>query len=397
MDEALNLGPPLRDPQSWSPASAFAPLFTPVRVNGCALANRIVMAPMTRSCGIDGVVSELAIDYYKRRAEGGTGLILTEGIAVNRQGAPSRDIPELVGAQATPVWERVVRAVHGAGGKIMAQLWHTGLLRGTQGEVDRSIPSVGPSDVYPGMVGDVEMGPPVSLGAAMTLDDIKRTIADCARFADVARNIGFDGVEVHGAHGYLFDQFFWERTNRRTDSYGGDIARRTKFAVETIHAMREATAADSPIGLRFSQWKMPGYYQLRPLCSSEELGEFLAPLVKSGIDFFDCSTRRYWEPAFPDSRLTLAQWTKRLSGAVTMAVGSVGLSGPLMTTHEEIGTRAASTDNVTTLAKMVADKEIDLVGVGRAIIANPDWANRVERGETDQLVAWDISKLAQLR
>jgi 2,4-dienoyl-CoA reductase-like NADH-dependent reductase (Old Yellow Enzyme family) len=397
MSKVLNFGPAPSNPSGWSPASSFAPLFTPFCVNGCVVANRIVMAPMTRSCGVDGVVSELAIDYYRRRAEGGTGLILTEGIAVNRQGAPSRGIPELVGTKATPVWERVVRAVHGAGGKIMAQLWHTGLLRGTQGEVDTSIPSIGPSGVYPGMSGDVEIEPPVSLGAAMTVDDIKRTIADCARFAGVARNIGFDGVELHGAHGYLFDQFFWERTNRRTDSYSGDIGQRTKFAVETIQAMRRATAPDFPIGLRFSQWKMPGYYQLRPLCSSEELGQFLAPLVRSGVDFFDCSTRRYWEPAFPDSQLTLAQWTKRLSGTVTMAVGSVGLSGPLMTTYEEIGTLAASTDNVSTLAKMVAAKEIDLVGVGRAIIANPDWANRVKIGETDQLVAWDSSQLVQLQ
>jgi 2,4-dienoyl-CoA reductase-like NADH-dependent reductase (Old Yellow Enzyme family) len=397
MSEGLNVGTDGRNPPSWSSPSSFAPLFTPICVNRCVLANRIVMAPMTRSCGVDGVVSELAIDYYRRRAEGGAGLILTEGIAVNRQGAPSRDIPELVGAKATPMWERVVGAVHSAGGKIMAQLWHTGLLRGTQGEVDTSIPSIGPSGIYPGMNGDVEIERPVSLGAAMTLDDINCTIADCARFAGVARNIGFDGVEVHGAHGYLFDQFFWERTNRRTDSYSGDIGQRTKFAVETIQAMREATAADFPIGLRFSQWKMPGYYQLRPLCSFEELSQFLAPLVKSGVDFFDCSTRRYWEPAFPGSPLTLAQWTKRLSGTVTMAVGSVGLSGPLMTTHEEIGTLAASTDNVTALAKMVAAEEIDLVGVGRAIIANPDWANRVKRGETDQLVSWDISKLAQLR
>src|SRR5690606_31751349 len=136
-------------------------------------------------------------------------------------------------------------------------------------------------------------------------------VAAFAQAAADARALGFDAVEVHGAHGYLIDQFFWEGTNRRDDAYGGSIANRTRFAAEIIAAIRARVGADLPIILRFSQWKLQDYHA-RLVNSPTELEQFLTPLAEAGVDLFHCSTRRFWEPEFAGSDLTLAGWTRKL-------------------------------------------------------------------------------------
>lgn len=135
-------------------------------------------------------------------------------------------------------------------------------------------------------------------------------IAAFAQAADDAKRIGFDGIELHGAHGYLIDQFFWGKTNRRTDRYGGDLVDRTRFAVEIVKACRRAVGPDYPIALRFSQWKSSDY-TAKLAETPDELARFLAPLANAGVDIFHCSTRRCWESEFIGSDLNLAGWTKK--------------------------------------------------------------------------------------
>lgn len=193
-----------------------SPLFAPFRHEALSLHNRIVMAPMTRSRSPDGIPTADVAAYYRRRAEGGVGLIITEGTTVHRPGASKdQNIPNFHTEASLAGWRRVVQEVHAAGGKIAPQLWHMGMVRK---------PGTGP---YPDGRSDGPSGKQVA--EPMTDADIADTIAAFAEAAAQARETGFDAVELHGAHGYLLDQFFWKQSNRRTDDYGGDLARSTRF------------------------------------------------------------------------------------------------------------------------------------------------------------------------
>jgi 2,4-dienoyl-CoA reductase-like NADH-dependent reductase (Old Yellow Enzyme family) len=366
-------------------------LFTPVDLGGCTVANRIAMAPMTRNFAQDGVLAESAIGYYRRRAEGGAGLILTEGIATSDIGAHTATVPHLTPGPAADMWRRVNDDVHAVGGKIMAQLWHTGLGRMREFAADPEQPSIGPVAEYlpadtPLAAGGIH--PP---GRAMSQADIDATIEEYAAAAANAQAAGFDGIELHAAHGYLIDQFFWSQSNRRTDGYGGDLAQRTRFAVEIIQEIRRRVGPSFPIGLRFSQWKLPEHYTVRTLADPAELEVMLTPLTEAGVDFYDASTRRYWETEF-DTELTLAGWTKKITARHVIMVGSVGLVGPLDTAHMDVAVRPEA--NLGRVVAMIETGRADLVGVGRAMLSNPDWGNKVRAGDYAALVPYDVQALA---
>src|SRR5690348_14341151 len=262
-------------------------LFEPFRLKGLTLPNRIVMAPMTRSKSPGGIPGPEVAAYYRRRAEGGVGLIVTEGTYVAHPGAgPDPNVPRFHGEAALAGWRRVAEEVHQAGGKIMPQLWHVGLSRRRGEPLWRH--AVGPSGI-------TTSGEP--LAAPMTERDLDEVIAAYGESAESAERLGFDGLEIHAAHGYLLDQFFWEATKRRTDRYGGDVAARTRFAVEVIQEIRRRVSADFPVILRFSQWKLFDY-SARLARTQAELEEFLEPLAVASVDAFHCSQRRFWEPEF---------------------------------------------------------------------------------------------------
>jgi 2,4-dienoyl-CoA reductase-like NADH-dependent reductase (Old Yellow Enzyme family) len=276
-----------------SQKTSLAALFTPYALNGLMLPNRLVMAPMTRGFATAGVPSENAVSYYARRA--GMGLILTEGVAPDLIGSPETTVPNMFGAEALSVWARIVSAVHASGGRIMAQLWHTGLRRKVAKSFDPSQPSLGPSDYYPELDPARRNEPNRAVsGRAMSQQDIDATIRSYASAAKAARDLGFDGVELHGAHGYMLDQFFWAECNRRNDRYGGSLGNRVRLATEIISEIKRVAGRDFPVGLRFSQWKLPDFYDARMFESPKELEEFLTPFVDVGTDFFHASTRRYW-------------------------------------------------------------------------------------------------------
>src|ERR1051325_8602217 len=220
--------------------TSVAPLFQPFRLGDLRLPNRIVMAPMTRSRSPGGVPGADVAAYYARRARAGVGLIVTEGTVVDRPGSSDDPhVPRFWGADALAGWREVVGAVHAEGGRIVPQLWHVGATQGRRSQWAADARVESPSGL---------MAPGQPFGAAMTEADIADTIASFARAARDARALGFDGIEIHAAHGYLIDQFFWAGSNRRTDGWGGrTAAERTRFAVEIVRAVRAEVGGRLPI------------------------------------------------------------------------------------------------------------------------------------------------------
>lgn len=362
-------------------------LFQPANLGKLTLKNRIVMAPMTRTFSPGNIPNDLSVAYYRRRAEGGVGLIITEGTVVDHIAASGYpNVPAFYGEEALAGWKKVVDAVHEAGGKIAPQLWHVGAIRR---------PGVNPGGDTPGHSPSGMAVPGKVTGHAMTQQDIDDVVAAFAKAAADAKAIGCDAIELHGAHGYLIDQFFWDGTNQRTDAYGGDLAARSRFALEIIKAVREAVGPDFPIIFRFSQWKQQNY--AARLCETPEaLGAFLMPLADAGVDIFHCSTRRFWEPEFEGSDLNLAGWTRKLTGKPAITVGSVGLNADFLPEDGTANFKAAEPASIDNLLERLERDEFDLVAVGRALIANPNWANQVAAGNASELTSYEKDMLMKL-
>lgn len=363
---------------------ATEPLFQPFTLRNLQLKNRIVMAPMTRSFSPGGVPTAEVAQYYCRRAENDVGLIITEGTVVGHAAsANDLNVPHFHGESALAGWKAVVDAVHGAGGKIMPQIWHVGSQRKPADSPNPDAASVSPSGLR-------KAG--VAYGAPMTQAEIDEVTQAFARAAADAIRLGFDGVEIHGAHGYLIDQFLWEGTNVRADGYGGDMAARSRFAAQVVQACRRAIGSDHPLILRISQWKVQDY-AARLFTTPDEFAAFLAPLVDAGVDAFHCSTRRFWEPAFEGSALNLAGWAKKLSGKPSITVGSVGLDSDMNAAFRGKDASVQSLDKVTA---MVASGEVDLVAVGRSLLMDPQWARKVREGRLGELKAFEAASMKTL-
>ncbi|MFY1677566.1 MULTISPECIES: NADH:flavin oxidoreductase [unclassified Streptomyces] len=360
-------------------------LARPLALNGLTVPNRVVMAPMTRMFSPGGVPGEDVLSYYARRAAAGVGLIVTEGTYIGHESAGQSDrVPRFHGEEQLAGWSRVAEAVHAAGGTIMPQLWHIGMVRRPGDPPVAEAPAIGPSGIA--------LGADEPTGRAMTQRDIDDVIGAYAEAAAAAQRVGFDGVEIHGAHGYLVDQFLWSGTNRRTDAYGGDPVARTRFAAEIVTAVRERVSPDFPVVFRYSQWKQEAY-DARLASTPQDLEAILAPLAEAGVDAFHASTRRYWLPEFDGSDLNLAGWTKKLTGRPTITVGSVGLDGDFIKAFQGQGAELGSLDNL--LDRMERD-EFDLVAVGRALLQDPLWAEKVLAGRFDDLAPYSAEAIKSL-
>ena len=361
-------------------------LYKPFEFGKITLPNRVAMAPMTRSMSPGCVPNDEVAAYYRRRTEGGVGLIITEGTPPNHIGGHGYpNVPSLYGEDALNGWKNVVNEVHAAGGFIIPQIWHVGSIRQKGLGPNPDAESYGPSAViHPNHVftKKADAHPPVE----MTQAEIDECVAAYGRSARDAEACGFDGLEIHGAHSYLIDQFFWEATNKRTDGYGGStLAERTRFAVEVIEAMRANVSKDFPIVFRFSQWKQGDYnHVMAP--TPQELEAFLTPLSEAGVDVFHASNRRFNTPEFDDSNLNLAGWTKKITGKPSITVGSIGLNLDFLLTYGGKDTEQASIDN---LIERLENDEFDLVAVGRALLSDPAWSNKVRDGKTDSIVPFD--------
>lgn len=350
-------------------------LFQPLTVRSLIVPNRFAMAPMTRQASPGGIPGTDVAEYYRRRAAGGVGLIITEGIRLPDPAAGyPYSIPTLAGDEVLEGRTHVVDAVHADGATIAAQLWHQGVQRD---DVDGVVP-VSPSGID-------GLGNP--RGQALEPDELQRIAELFGRSAVTARDIGFDAVELHGAHGYLLDQFLWERTNMRNDGYGGSLAARTRFPAEVIAAVRAAVGPDYPIIFRFSQWKGTDF-TASIADNPKQLEELLTPLVEAGVDVLHPSTRRHYVPEFPDydRELSLAGWTKKVTGLPVIAVGSVGLDTQFRLEQRGQMVRPAPVDR---LVEQFEAGEFDVVAIGRALLADPAWVNRLRDGRLDGFTGYN--------
>ena len=359
-------------------------LFQPVKLKNLQLSNRIAMAPMTRGFAPNGVPGENVAAYYRRRAEAGVGLIITEGTVVNHVASSgTNNVPNIHSEEAIAGWQRVVEEVHEAGGHIIPQIWHVGYMRQRGIYPNPEVPGYGPVEVRNGESVDT---------IGMTRQDIDAVISAFAAAAKNAKTVGFDGLEIHGAHEYLIDQFFWERSNLRDDSYGGSRENRLNFALDIVRAIRDAVGPDFLVVFRFSQWKQRDY-KAKLASTPQDLEKLLIPLSNAGVDAFHASTRRFWEPEFEGSDLNLAGWAKKITGKPSITVGSVGLDAEFISTW---GGKTANPVGIDGLVERLEKEEFDLVAVGRAILADSQWVEKIRQGRLSDIVPFSKQALDQL-
>jgi 2,4-dienoyl-CoA reductase-like NADH-dependent reductase (Old Yellow Enzyme family) len=363
-------------------------LFSSYRLNTLNLPNRVVMAPMTRSMSPGGVPTAEVASYYRRRAENGVGLIITEAAGIDRPAALSEpDMPRFHGAEALAGWKKVVDEVHAAGGRIAPQLVHVGhKLSKLTPDWTASAPYESPSGVS--VTGE-------RVGKPMSESDVADAIDAFARAASDAERIGFDGIELMGAHGYLINQFFYDDLNLRNDGYGGStLVARSRFAVEILKAVRAVVSPGFPVILRLSQWK-PKDFKARLAETPKALEQWLKVLVEAGADAFHLSQAKFWEPAFPefDEELNLAGWAKKLTGVTAITVGAVGLNADV---YESMGGKSAKFAPLNGLLARLERSEFDLVAVGRALLQDPAWLQKIRKNRVDQISDFTPAAFATL-
>lgn len=360
-------------------------LFQPFSFKGLQLRNRFVMAPMTRSFSPDGIITTEMAEYYRRRALGEVGLIISEGTGISRPAALNDpNVPRFHGEQALTAWKHVLDEVHAAGGVMAPQLWHVGAIRGRDPHWDPDALYESPSGLeHPG----------VKSGDSMSEEQIADVISAFAQASIYAKTLGFEAVELHGAHGYLIDQFFWGETNKRSDRYGSsNLPGRARFAADILRAVREAIGPNYPIIIRLSQWKQQDY-QVKLASTPNELSTWVNTLVDAGADIIHCSQRRFWEPEFNGSDLSFAGWVKKLTGVPVITVGSVGLTNDFISGSMGEVARVASLKE---LVRRMERNEFDLIAVGRALLQDPNWVRKVREGRTNELQDFDSSVLTRL-
>lgn len=342
-------------------------LFDPYDLGNIRLSNRIVMAPMTRARYVDNIADERNALYYSQRAT--AGLIVTEGTTISPEAQGSILVPGIWSEQQVAGWSKVTRAVHDAGGKIFAQLWHVGRLSHSSVQPNGEQPVSASATAVPqdpmssvfvyledGTPGRADPTPP----RALSTEEVVRVIADFADAADRARAAGFDGVEVHGATGYLFEQFLNPHVNRRTDRYGGSLEGRARFVLDVTDATAARIGADR-VGVRLSPrstiFGMPDYPEsdVTHLYLAQALGERgiaylhlhdIGPLMNGG------------DPLLPED---LVGDLKTAFGGVLILAGGM--------------TKARATD-------LIERGIIDLAAFGQPYIANPDLVDRLRRDIT---------------
>jgi 2,4-dienoyl-CoA reductase-like NADH-dependent reductase (Old Yellow Enzyme family) len=344
------------------------PLLRPLEIGRLRLRNRFVMPGMQRGWCVDGAPGERLREYYRRRAAGGTALVIAEACAVDHPSAASNPFFARLNAGTRDAWRACVDAVHEAGGRMFLQLWHQGAV--DTGGADSDFTALSPSGLaHP----DQPFGRPAS---PAELAGITRAFAAGAACAG---EIGADGVEVHACHGYLLDQFLWPDINLRADRYGGAIAGRAAFPAEVVQAVRAAVGPDYPVSVRLSQWKEADY-EAKIAASPDELRQLVEILRSAGADLFHISTRRFWTPEWPGSDLGLAGWVRSFTDAPVIAVGSVGLDVDVMATLTGEEARPTGANRIEDLVRRFQRGDFDLVSVGRTLIGDPDWVLKMRDG-----------------
>ena len=367
-------------------STALAALFTPLAIKRLTLRNRFVMPGMQRGLMDDGAPTARMIEYMRRCAAGGAGLIISESTSPDHPSAYWQPVMGRLEPGTLGAWRRVVDAVRSEGAAFLLQLWHPGAMRKVAPDHPlASYPALSPS-------GLIQAGRPN--GRAMTRADLEELKGAYALAAERAQGLGADGVEVHSAHGYLLDQFLWAETNRREDEYGGaTLAERARFSAEIVAAIRRTVGTDFVISYRFSQFKEVDY-GAAVASGPEELGEMLGLLRGAGVDLFNVSSRRFFKREWPESAhpdFTIAEWARALTDAPVMTCGSVGLNVEMFANlfDDEEPSELCIERDLAFLAERVRRGTIDLVGVGRMHIANNDFVEKIRAGRLHELALFN--------
>ena len=322
------------------------------------LPTRLVMAPLPRFLSQNGVPTAEMLKYYLRRAQNLVGLIITEPVAVDDSAAAADSgMAHFYGGSALRAWKGICRAVHTTPCRIAPQLCHVGMLRPEQGDMPYvSSPAIGPSGI------DARTGE--KRGEVMSKMRIRSVVQAFGTAAASARLLGFDAVEINGGQGCLIEQFLRADTNLRADEYGGDLLARCRFACEIVHAVRKSTGRGFPVIFRFSlNGVLPNQSPL--VSNAEELASFLRLLVGAGVDIFTCAGAPADAPAFAGSDLSLAGWTRLITGCSVIAEGEIGLESRMLTS----------------LVQRMLRGEIDLASVGRALLADAEWGRKIHMAD----------------
>lgn len=338
-------------------------LFSPFKLGPIELKNRIVMSPMTRSRSIGNVPGELVAKYYAQRAD--AGLIVTEGTSPSPNGLGYARIPGIFSEAQVAAWKVVTDAVHAKGGKIFLQLMHTGRV-GHPGNLPANAEVIGPSAVKVGgeMWTDANGNQPFPDPRAMTLADIQSTIVEFANAARNAIKAGFDGVELHGANGYLIDQFLNPASNQRTDEYGGDPVKRNRFAIEVAKAVADAIGKER-VGIRLSPFGVFNSQIIFPEIESQ-YGALAKSLSEIGLAYIHIVDHSAMGAPKPEAA-TVAAIRSNFKGALILSGGY---------------DRARAESDLTA-------GHGELVAFGRPFISNPDLVSRLKSGAA--LAAADAS------
>ncbi|MFS8978659.1 NADH:flavin oxidoreductase [Cupriavidus necator] len=352
-----------------------SPLFASREILNVKLGNRLAVAPMTRVTATeDGVPTDTMAAYYKRFARGGFGLVITEGNYIDKAFSQAYAYqPGLADDVQATGWHAVVDAVHAAGSKVFAQIQHAGAL--SQSTRYRT-GTVAPSAVQPrGEQMPFYRGEgPYQVPRALTDEEIADVIASFGAAAARAVNVaGFDGVEIHGANGYLLDQFLTDYTNLRNDRWGGDIAQRLTLSTEVAKAVRHAIGDSAPVGIRISQGKVNDFVHKWAEAEAGAEAVFGA-LADAGLDYIHVTEFEAWRPAFGNQGASLVKLAHKYAPTVTI-IANGSLHDPARATE-------------------VMQHGADIVALGRGALGNPDWPHRVrQRGA---LAEFDRAVLAPI-
>lgn len=335
-------------------------ILTPFDIGQVSLKNRLAVAPMTRiSASEAGLASQRQVDYYERFAKGGFGLTITEGIYTDQKFSQGYQFqPGITDLQQAQAWQAVTGAVHKHDGKIFAQLMHAGAL--SQGNRFSSI-TAGPSAVLPKgeQMGFYYGNGQYPVPLAMSEEDIADAIEGFAKSAQRALEIaGFDGIEIHGANGYLLDQFLTDVSNQRNDQWGGGVKNRVRLILEVYKAVRNAVGS-APVGVRISQGKVNDFFH--KWAEGEAGAEVIfGALADAGVDFIHVTEFEAWQPAFAEGKDSLVKLARRYAPDQTI-ISNGGL-------HQ-----------VQHIQKVEADGA-DIVALGKGALANPDFPSRFAAG-----------------
>ena len=357
-------------------------LFEPYKLKNITLRNRVAMAPMTRSQSPGGIPTNDVVEYYKRRAKAEVGLIITEGVEVSHKASSAYpNVPRLDSDKARDGWKKVIDGIKENNGHVVAQLWHCGGFRKL---------GMSPNPEVPGHTASGLIRPGKRVAHAMTTIDIEETVSAYAGDAKICEEIGFDGVEIHGAHGYLIDNFLWDGTNDRDDSFGGSIETRSNLATSIIKAIRSNVSDKFIVGLRFSQWKQQDY-TARLATNPDDLFKVLSGPCNAGLDYLHSSMRRFWDSEFEGSDENLAYWTKKLTNIPTISVGSVGLDGDF--TDMMAPAKTASIDKA---LQDINEHKYDMVAVGRALLSDHEWVIKMKEGRLKDINPYTKKSLLEM-